>query len=579
MVRIGQLSSCALLTVAFILQREMWATVPQKDICENILNCSPIIYYNHCAMLQDNLLLIISLLLVVSMLTMLSNKLRISYPILLVVAGLGIGFIPGVPAVTLQPDLVFVIFLPPLLYAAAWNTSWNDFWRNRRPIFMLAFGLVIFTATAIAFTAHALIPGFSLPLGFLLGAIISPPDAIAATSVLEHLKVSKRITTILEGESLINDASSLIVFRFALAAIFTGQFALWDAGVDFTLVVVMGVLIGLAIAHVVYLIHRFLPTTPSIDTAITLISPYLMYIAAEHFHYSGVLAVVSGGLFLSFRSHEVFSYSTRLQAVSVWETLVFLLNGVVFIMIGLELPHIIKELGESSLMDAIKYAVLISLVTIVIRILWVYPGAYVPRIVSKKIRMREVRPTHAAVFIVGWSGMRGVVSLASALAVPITLTNGQAFPQRNLILFITFVVILFTLVIQGLSLPLLIRLLKVESPETEAHHEHAIRLRLATVVLDLLEKSYSEEATTIEAFIRLKERYQRMVDLANSRLAQDEAAQQAGSFVPKYRQMLLEAVQVRRAELNKMSRSREFPDELIRKRETELDLEEARLRR
>lgn len=530
-------------------------------------------------MLQDSLLLIISLLFVVSMLTMLSEKLRISYPILLVIAGLGIGFIPGIPSITLQPDLVFVIFLPPLLYAAAWNTSWNDFWRFRRPIFMLAFGLVIFTATAIAFTSHALIPGFSLPMGFLLGAIISPPDAIAATSVLQQLKVPKRITAILEGESLINDASSLIVFRFALAAIFTGQFTLWEAGVDFLLVAVMGVVIGLAIAHIVYLIHRFLPTTPSIDTAITLISPYLMYIAAEHFHFSGVLAVVSGGLFLSFRSHEVFSYNTRLQAVSVWETLVFLLNGVVFIMIGLELPYIIKELGESSLFDAIKFAVLISVVTIVIRILWVFPGAYLPRILSKKIKKNEARPSWPSVFIVGWSGMRGVVSLASALAVPITMSNGQAFPQRNLILFITFVVILFTLVLQGLSLPWLIRILKIEAPESEAHHEHAIRLRLATAVIGLLEKSYSEESVSIEAFIRLKERYQRMADIANSRLQQDENTQQAGSFLPLYRKMLLEAVQVRRAELSKMSRLKEFPDELIRKRETELDLEEARLRK
>ena len=530
-------------------------------------------------MLQDNLLLIISLLFVVSMLSMLSDKLRISYPILLVIAGLGIGFIPGVPAITLNPDLVFIIFLPPLLYAAAWNTSWNDFWRFRRPIGLLAFGLVVFTATAIAFVSHAIIPGFTLSMGFLLGGIISPPDAIAATSVLQQLKIPKRITTILEGESLINDASSLIVFRFALATIFTGEFMLWKAGVDFLLVSAMGIVVGLAIGHIVYILHRFLPTTPSIDTAITLISPYLMYIAAEHFHFSGVLAVVSGGLFLSFRSHEVFSYNTRLQAVSVWETLVFLLNGVVFIMIGLELPYIINELGESSIWQAIKYAVLISLVTIVVRIIWIFPGAYLPRILSKKIRERETRPGWKSVFIIGWSGMRGVVSLASALAVPITLTNGQAFPHRNLILFITFVVILFTLVLQGLTLPWLIRVLKIEAPESEAHHEHAIRLRLATVVLDMLDKSYAEESATIEAFVRLKERYMRMSDIARSRLKEEEGVQVSGSFIPKYRQMLLEAVQVRRAELNKMSRLKEFPDELLRKRETELDLEEARLRK
>jgi len=529
-------------------------------------------------MLQNNLLLIISLLFVVSMLAMLSTKLRISYPIFLVIAGLLIGIIPGIPTVTLDPELVFIIFLPPLLYAAAWSTSWNDFWRFRRPISMLAFGLVVFTATAVAFISNALIPGFTLALGFLLGGIISPPDAIAATSVLQNLHISKRVTTILEGESLINDASSLIVFRFALATITTGQFMLWKAGVDFFIVSIMGIIIGLAIAHIIYLIHRFLPTTPSIDTAITLITPYLMYITAEHFHYSGVLAVVSGGLFLSFRSHEIFSYNTRIQANSVWETLVFLLNGIVFIMIGLQLPHIMQELGTTSVVDAIKYAILISIVTIIIRILWVYPGAYVPRILSKRIREREPRPSPKTVFIVGWSGMRGVVSLASALAVPITLSNDQAFPQRNLILFITFVVILFTLVLQGLSLPWLIRILKIEEPEPETNHEHAIRLRLATAVVNMLESNYPEESVAIEAFTRVKGRYQRMAEIAGSKLKQDASEISSAQFLPKYRKMLLETIAVRRLELSKMRKDKEYPHELLRKREEELDLEEARMR-
>ena len=269
-------------------------------------------------MLKDSLLLIVSLLFVVSMLAMLSDKLRISYPIFLVVAGLGISLIPGVPQVRLDPDIVFVIFLPPLLYSAAWYTSWHDFWKLRRPIGLLGFGLVLCTAFAVAYFSHFLIPDFSLALGFLLGGIISPPDAVAATSVLHNLKVPKRIVDILEGESLVNDASSLIVFRFALAAIVTGKFVLWRAGVDFLLVVFMGVLIGLVIAHIAYAIHRWLPTTSSIDTAISLICPYLMYMAAEHFHYSGVLAVVSGGLFLSYRSHDIFSYESRLQTISVW---------------------------------------------------------------------------------------------------------------------------------------------------------------------------------------------------------------------------------------------------------------------
>lgn len=528
--------------------------------------------------MQDNLLLILSLLFAISMLSMLGRKLRISYPIFLVIAGLLIGLIPGIPPISLHPDLVFLIFLPPLLYAAAWNTSWTEFWKYKRPILMLAFGLVIFTSAAVAFTAHSMIPDFSLALGFLLGGIISPPDAVAAASVLEGLKVPKRINAILEGESLINDASSLIIFRVALAAILTGQFALWKASTDFFVVACMGIVIGLAIAHIVYAVHRFLPTTGSIDTAISLIAPYLMYIAAEHFHYSGVLAVVSGGLFLSFRSHEIFSYNSRIQVYSFWETLVFLLNGIVFILIGLQLPVIINGLEQYSIGDAVLYAVVISLITIVIRIIWVFPGAYLPRILFKSVRQNEVRPSWQVVFVVAWSGMRGVVSLASALSVPIVLNGESAFPHRNLILFITFVVILFTLVLQGLSLPLIIRLLRVKGDEENVvEHETTVRLRMASAALDYMQNKYSDEIDTIDAYTRLKERYERIVDRANRKLLEGENESTVADFLPQYRKMLVELVGVRRNELKKMLSEKIYSDELLRNKEWELDLEEARL--
>ena len=530
-------------------------------------------------MLQDNLLLIISLLFVVSMLAMLSEKLRISYPIFLVIAGLLISLFPGIPRVSLDPDMVFIIFLPPLLYAGAWNTSWQEFWLLKRPIGMLAFGLVIFTAGTVAIVSHFMIPDFSLALGFLLGGIISPPDAVAATSVLQNLKIPKRIVTILEGESLVNDASSLIVFRVALIAVFTGQFVLWKAGLTFLQVSFMGTLIGLGLAAIVYAIHRWLPTTPSIDTAITLISPYLMYITAEHYHYSGVLAVVSGGLFLSYRSHEIFTYSSRLQSQSVWNVMIFLLNGVVFILIGLQLPGIVRGLGEYSLASSIFYGVIISLVAIVVRIVWVYPGAYLPRICSKKIREKEVNPGWKPIFIVGWSGMRGVVSLASALAIPFTLTNGASFPHRDLILFITFVVILFTLVLQGLSLPFLIRIMKIEVQEDEEGQKLSIRLRLANAVLDYIETEYAQEAASIDAFNRLKERYARMVEITNKKLEKEEGKEMAPDFLPRYRQLLLELVRIQRQELAHMRRDNLFSEELLRSKEFELDLEEARFRR
>ncbi|MBN9298573.1 MAG: Na+/H+ antiporter [Filimonas sp.] len=531
-------------------------------------------------MLEEKLLLVIGLLFVVSMLSLLSEKVRVPYPIFLVLAGLCISFIPNVPHITLEPDWVFIIFLPPLLYAAAWNTSWKEFFLFRRPISMLAFGLVIFTSAAVAIVSHYMIPGFSLAMGFLLGGIISPPDAVAATSVLQNFKMPRRITTILEGESLINDASSLIVFRFALAAISTGQFVLWEAGLDFVVVAGLGIIIGLAVAHIAYVVHRFLPTTPSVDTAITLVTPYLMYILAERFHASGVLAVVSGGLFLTFRSNDIFSYNSRIQTQSVWNTVVFLLNGVVFILIGLQLPDIIKGMENYELSQAIVYSIVISVLTIAIRIIWVFPGAYLPRILSKRIRKKEERPKPNTVFIVAWSGMRGVVSLASALSIPLFLSNGGVFPHRNLILFITFVVILFTLVLQGLSLPLIIKWLKITPDDVVHEHEmeQGIRLRLAAAVVDFMTTEYGAEVEKHEVFKRVKERYERMVEYADQRLAKKDD-DTAKSILPKYRNMLLSLVDVRRNVLDKMRHEATFPDELIRKKEAELDLEEARLRK
>jgi monovalent cation/hydrogen antiporter len=275
----------------------------------------------------------------------------------------------------------------------------------------------------------------------------------------------------------------------------------------------------------------------------------------------------------------VFSYNTRIQTTSVWDTLVFLLNGVVFILIGLQLPGIVEGLEENTMMQSFKYAVVISLVTILIRILWVFPGAYVPRMLSKKIRQREVRPTPNSVFLVAWSGMRGVVSLAAALSIPLTLADGTSFPYRNLILFITFSVILVTLVIQGLTLPFMLKWLKIEVPEDEHAREQEIRLRLATVVLDHIEHNYASEANSIEAFTRLRDRYKRMAEIAARKLEKEDELRKRPEFLPKYRDMLIELVHARRIELNKMRHENQFPEELIRKKEEELDLEEARLRK
>jgi CPA1 family monovalent cation:H+ antiporter len=362
--------------------------------------------------------------------------------------------------------------------------------------------------------------------------------------------------------------------------VFTGQFHLWQATQTFFVVAAMGILIGLVIAHFVYAIHRFFPTTPAIDAAFTLITPYIMYITAEHFHVSGVLAVVSGGLFLTFRSQDLFSYDARIQVMGLWDTLVFLLNGFVFIMIGLQLPEIIRGMENYSVGEAISYAVIISLVTILVRILWMFPGAYIPRMLFKSIRDTETNPGWRNVLLLGWSGMRGVVSLASALAVPLTLADNKAFPHRNLILFITFVVILFTLVLQGLSLKPLIRLLKIKGDEKENETRQVLdlRLHLAHAVLAHIDGKYSAETGSNETYKRVRDRYARMIEITQKKLEAQEATDDGQTFLPHYRQMLLELVAVRRRELTHFRHTNTFSEELIREREWELDLEEARLR-
>src|SRR5689334_730396 len=296
--------------------------------------------------MQNAFIEYVYLILIILGLVMVANKFWIAYPIVLVLGGLAISFLPAFGNITINPDLVFFIFLPPLLYEAAWQVSWKEFWKYRRIIASFAFPIVILTSCVVAVVSTALIPGFTLALGFLLGGIISPPDAIAATTIMRQAKAPKLLVSVAEGESLLNDATSLIVFRFALAAVITGQFHLGDASVSFLLVVLLGILIGLAIGFIFYCIHRWLPVTPSVEIGLTLVTPYCMYYAAEHFHFSGVLAVVSGGLFLSNRRLSMLNYMSRIQGINVWNSVVFVLNGLVFLLIGLQLPSIVNQLGE-----------------------------------------------------------------------------------------------------------------------------------------------------------------------------------------------------------------------------------------
>lgn len=530
--------------------------------------------------MHEQILLILGLLLAVFLLVMLSRKLRIAYPIFLVLSGLGISLIPGMPLFKLNPEIIFLIFLPPILYEAAWYTSWNDFWKWKLPISLLAFGLVFLTSLIVAYASVALIPGFTLALGFLLGGIVSPPDAVSATTVLKGMKVPKRTLTILEGESLVNDASSLIVFKFALVAVIAGTFSMQEAVSQFFLVAGMGIVIGLAGAHLMYVIHRFLPTTPAIDAALTVMTPYILYLSAEHFHFSGVMAVVSGGLFLSFRAHEVFQTgNTRVNILGVWTTLIFILNALVFILIGLELPEIILSLGETSILQGIKYGLIISAIIIVLRILWIYPIAFIPRWISKRVR-KDPSPGWKNPLIIGWAGMRGVVSLATALSIPIYISGEIFFPQRSLIILITFVVIFITLVFQGLTLPLLIKWLKVSEldPMIPAHEQQAeIQIKMSQTGLNLLKAKYSsaiDNNSLVEALNeKLKNEKQTHLQYLNSL----ESCNNRQIEIQEFREILLDIHFHQRRELYKMKRKKAFSDEEIRKAESLLDWEELKI--
>ena len=515
-------------------------------------------------------------------LILLARRLKIAYPIFLVLAGLIISIIPGMPVINIEPELIFLIFLPPLLYEAAWWTSWNEFWKWKRPISLLAFGLVFFTSTVVAYTVSSFIPGFTVATGFLLGGIISPPDAIAATAVLKNIRVPKRIITILEGESLVNDASSLTVFRFALAAAVTaGQFSFQEASISFITVTIMGIVVGLAVAQLVYLIHRFLPTTASIDSAFTLISPYLMYLAAEEFHFSGVMAVVSGGLFLSYRSHEIFTDGqSRLQTLNVWSTLSIILNGLVFILIGLELPAIVSGLEGYSLAEACKYGLLVSAMVILIRMIWIYPGTFIPRWIFKSVRKKEPNPGWKFSFIIGWAGMRGVVSLAAALSLPMTLDNGNPLPERNLIIFITFVVILVTLVFQGLTLPFIIKALKIEEIDPmipEEKQEAEIHIRIINAALNRLADKHKAEMEDNDLLLHLKSEFESHLSHTHLKLDCMECLEKDQKELLVYRHVLKDIYHFQRKELFQIRKEKIYSDEAIRKEEMQVDIAEIRI--
>ncbi|HEX6847048.1 MAG TPA: Na+/H+ antiporter, partial [Chitinophagaceae bacterium] len=470
------------------------------------------------------------------------------------------------------------IFLPPLLYDAAWQVSWKEFWKWRRVIMSFAFPIVILTSCVVAFVSNAFIPGFTLALGFLLGGIVSPPDAISATTIMRQVKAPKSLVSIAEGESLLNDASSLIVFRFAIAAVITGQFDLGEATVSFFLVIIMGALIGIAVGVIFYFIHRWLIRSPNIEIVSTLVTPYMMYYFAEHFHFSGVLAVVCGGLLLSSQRQTMLSYKSRLQGFNVWSNLIFAMNGLIFLLIGLQLPSITKQMGDTSLGTAIWYGLVISAVLIVARFFSTFGASLFTRFMSRFITVADTNPGWKGPIVLGWAGMRGVVSLAMAFSIPILIKNGEPFPHRNLILFITFIVILVTLVFQGLTLPWIIRKVKPENrnPMTEQEQEIIIQKKMAKVSLQILEEKFNEQRKQNEHLNNLFERLQ--LDMNFFQRDLNELTKETGKSMVNFKTIYLELLESQRKVLIDMNQRSEFDEDLIRKYLGLIDLEEYKIR-
>jgi Na+/H+ antiporter len=519
------------------------------------------------------------LILIIIGLVMLAGKLKTAYPIVLVLGGLLLSFTNLFSNITIDPELIFFIFLPPLLYEAAWQTSWKEFWKWRRVITSFAFPIVIITSCVVAFASHALIPGFTLALGFLLGGIVSPPDAISATTIMRQVKAPKMLMSIVEGESLLNDASSLIVFRFALAATVTGQFHLSEAVGSFFLVITMGTVIGIVTGLIFYAIHRWLPTTPSIEIILSFLAPYCMYYFAEHFHFSGVLAVVAGGLLLSSKRHTMLTYQGRVQGSNVWSTIGFILNGIVFLLIGLQLPYIIHEMEEASLTQAILYGLVISVVLIITRICCTLGAAAFTRFMGHYITVAERNPGWKMPFVFGWAGMRGVVSLAAALSIPVLAQPGQAFPYRNLILVITFIVILVTLVFQGLTLPWVMRKLNIAGNgggDHDQEQELLIRKTITETSLNFLEKSYGSEHELNQHLKILSAKLR--TDLTIFQQDVEAFNSVSKNFLVQYHAIYLAVLDEQRKALHQLNRKEEYDEDLIRKYLSLVDLEETKLR-
>jgi CPA1 family monovalent cation:H+ antiporter len=499
----------------------------------------------------------------------------VPYPILLVLGGLVLGFLPGVPPAELPPDLVLVLFLPPLLYQAAFFSSPRDLRADMRAITLLAVGLVLATMSAVAAAAHTLVGGLPWAAAFALGAIVAPTDPLAATAIARRLGVPRRLVTVLEGESLVNDASALVAYRLAVAAVVAGSFSLWGAGLQFVGRGIGGVVIGLAVGWLIAEARRRIED-PVVEIVLSVVTGYAAYLPAELLGASGVLAAVTAGLYVGWHAPELASPSTRLLGFSFWEVLVYLLNAVLFVLVGLQLHPILTGVSGSSAAVLLGQAALVSAVVIAVRIVWGFSVPYLVRALDRRPAQRARRVGARERLVASWSGMRGAVSLAAALALPLETSTGQPFPQRNLIIFVTFGVIFATLVLQGLSLPWLIRRLGLHRDDSEEQEELRGRLRATDAALTRLEELAVQEWTREDTVQRMRGLYQfrrRRLKARAGYLADDGVQDRSLA----YQRLVRELLEAQRREIVRLRNQGQISNEVMHRIERDLDLEDSRL--
>jgi Na+/H+ antiporter len=497
-------------------------------------------------------------------------------PLLLVTAGLVVSYVPGVPDYTLDPHIVLPLILPPLLHSAATDSSYLDLRAQLRPVALLSVGYVLFATVAVGWAAYLIVPDLPLTAALVLGAVVAPPDAVAATAVARRVGLPSRITTILQGESLVNDATAITAYRVALAAA-VGEGATWAGGIgEFLLAAVGGIGFGLVLMVPIHWLRTHLKEA-LLQNTLSLLIPFVAYAAAEQVHASGVLAVVVVALFLGHRAWEV-DFATRLQEEAVWKMVAFVLESAVFALIGLQLPVVLKDLGEYEGVRAAWYALAVFLVVVVSRFVWVYPAIFLPRMLSARVREREENPTWKGPFIISWAAMRGVVSLAIAFSIPLTVHGGEEFPGRNLVLFLTFTTVIGTLGVQGVTLPTLIRALKLPGRDVQAETlaEANAQAQASRVAEQHLEELLSDERNALPPPLadRLRAVLERRRNAVWERLGQVNPIT-GESVDDTYRRLAREMIGAERAVFVKLRDGRYIDDEMLRTLLRRLDLEEA----